>query len=77
MRYNKIDFLGGQVSALEAAFLALASIHPAKIELMQEFERLSEKQIGITTPIAVSESYIAGQRQTIDEIRGFLASKAL
>jgi hypothetical protein len=72
---EKIDFLAGEVSALRAFALAVINSHPNLRLLRDEFERLSELQIGLSVPSTVTEQYLDGQRQAADVLRAHIAAR--
>jgi hypothetical protein len=67
-----IQFLAGEVNGLRACIFALFKTHPNRRELAQEFERLIEVQLAMVNPTPVSEHYLDGQGQTVDELNKYL-----
>lgn len=70
---EKIEYLAGQLNGLMAFFIAVINTHHDKSALAREHERLSEVQLAISNPIAVSEPFLAGQLQSKEEIRAALS----
>lgn len=68
----RLEHLAGEVSALRAFAPAVIATHHEPHHLNEEFIRLSEHQIGLTTPADVSDAYVDGQRQTLDVLREYL-----
>jgi hypothetical protein len=63
----KLHFLAGEVNGLRAVVMALVDSHPDPKYLRDQIERLWELQIGVSTPLAVTEDFIDGQTQTNGE----------
>ncbi len=63
------------VAALRAFALGVISTTPELQRLSDEFHRLCEVQLALSTPAPGSEEYLDGQRQTADELKAYLANK--
>jgi hypothetical protein len=71
----RIHYLAGEASALRAFALAVIASHSDLARLATEFERLSENQIALSTGATVHDSYLDGQRSTMDDLRSNMAAK--
>jgi hypothetical protein len=72
---QRLRFLAGEVAALRAFAFAVVSTTPELQKLSDEFHRLCEVQLTLSTPEPGSEAYLDGQRQTADELKAYLANK--
>ena len=72
---QRLRFLAGEVAALRAFAFAVISTTPDLQRLSDEFHRLCEVQLTLSTPEPGSEAYLDGQRQTADELKAYLANK--
>lgn len=73
---ERLHFLAGEVNGLRAAVFALIHTHPDHAALVGELERLSELTVSLSNPVAVTEDYLAGQSQTIQEVTSLAKSLA-
>jgi hypothetical protein len=69
---QKINFLGGQVAALEAFVVASINSHPNVALLHQEFSRIKVAQESSSLPTSVTEEYLEGQSATANDIQRHL-----
>ena len=66
---DRIDYLGGQVAALEAFALAVINSHPDIQLLNNEITRLNVVQESNSLPTQVSEAYLDGQAAIAGDIQ--------
>jgi hypothetical protein len=71
----RIHYLAGEVSALRAFAVAMIASHQDLARLAAEFARLSENQIALSTGQTVHDTYLDGQRSTIDDLRSNMAAR--
>lgn len=73
---EKLNYLAGEVNGLRSVIVALINLHPDPRALLVECDRLGEIATALATPLPVSERFLEGQRQTIDELRKPLLDRA-
>jgi hypothetical protein len=71
---QRLEFLAGQVAALEAFTVALVNSHPNVALLHAEFTRLNELQASASLPTPVSEDYLDGRAATANDLQAHLAA---
>jgi hypothetical protein len=71
---QKIDFLGGQVAALEAFAIACIRAHPDLASLHSEFIRLNALQEAVSLPTPVSEEYLQGRSATANALQSVVGA---
>lgn len=74
---EKLNYLAGEVNGMRSVIVALIRLHPNPKELLAECDRLGEIATALATPLPVSERFLEGQRQTIDELRKPLLDRAM
>ena len=72
---QRLRFLAGEVAALRAFAFAVVSTTPNLQKQSNEFHRLCEVQLALSTPEPGSKEFVNGQRQTGDELKAYLANK--
>jgi len=72
---QRLRFLAGEVAALRAFAFAVIGTTPELQKLSDEFHRLCEVQLALSSHEPGSEEYLGGQRQTADELKAYLANK--
>lgn len=73
---EKLNYLAGEVNGLRSVIVALIRLHPDPQALLAECDHLGEIAMALATPLPVSERFLEGQRQTIDELRKPLLDRA-
>jgi hypothetical protein len=72
---QRLRFLAGEVAALRVFAFAVISTTPDLQRLSDEFHRLCEVQLALSSHELGSQEYLDGQRQTADELKADLANK--
>jgi hypothetical protein len=73
---QRLEFLAGQVAALEAFALAVINAHPNVQLLHDDFSRLKMQQESSSLPVPVSEAYLDGQAAVANDLERHLAHVA-
>lgn len=71
---DRLSYLAGQISAMEATLRALIRTHPEPLALLEAFEQSVQSQTAMTTPAPVPETYIQGQEAEYASVRAMLAA---
>jgi cell pole-organizing protein PopZ len=72
---SRLEYLAGQVAALNAFAIALTDTHPDREALQSEYGRLAENQVALSSPEPVSEAYLNGQQQTAEPLLANIAAR--
>jgi hypothetical protein len=72
---SRLEYLAGQVAALNAFAIALINAHPDLAALQAEYGRLAENQVALSSPEPVSEAYLNGQQQTAEPLLALIAAR--
>ena len=59
---DRVQYLAGQISAMETILRALIRTHPNKTDLAREFIGSIDGQQAMTLPAPVPEEFLQGQR---------------
>lgn len=73
---SRLEYLAGQVAALNAFAIAVIDTHSDVGALHAEYSRLVESQVALSAPEPVSEAYLNGQQQTAEPLLALLVAKA-
>jgi hypothetical protein len=66
---EKLNFLAGQVAAMNAFLSAVVATHPNAQQLLAEFDMRAQVALAATIPTSVSEAYLDGFRAQADSLR--------
>lgn len=73
---QKINYLAGQVAALEAFAISIISTHPAIAQLRADFTRLNAVQGATSMNKSVTEEYLDGRAAVADGLQNHMDAVA-
>lgn len=66
---DKMNYMAGELVAITAFLRALASTHPDRSQLAEEFEQRVQMALAATMPTTVTETYLDGLHARADSLR--------
>lgn len=73
---SRLEYLAGQVAALNAFAIAPIDTHPDREAPQSEYgRRLAENQVALSSAEPVSEAYPNGQQQTAEPLLANIAAR--
>lgn len=73
---DQIDRIRGRMSVLEGLILALIANQPNQKQLAKAIGAISEGLIALSTPTSLSDQFLAGQLEAIENVKPVLAAMA-
>lgn len=66
---DRINYLTGEISALNSLLRALVATHPNKLQLAEYFESSIQGALAAAIPVVSSEAYLDGFHMQADSLR--------
>jgi hypothetical protein len=66
---EKLQYLAGELNALRLVLTAIANTHPDPMRLWHEIDRLAELPIGSSAQLPVTDLYLRGYSDSVDNFR--------